>query len=86
MIKKEVVVSLKPQDEAKNPIAYLVQLASKYNSAVYISLDGNKTVNAKSIMGMMIVNLEKGTKMTLTADGNDEENAIEELCKFLCGE
>ena len=44
-----------------------------------------KRVNAKSIMGMMSLNLVNGDLLTVSADGNDEEGAMEEIQCFLKG-
>ena len=66
------------------PVALLVQEASKYDSKVYIEAEGKK-VNAKSIMGMMSLTLDNGQKLTVTAEGEDEELAVENLKKFLNG-
>lgn len=81
MIKKAMVVELKGGLEAR-PIAELVQVASKYDSRIYIEL-GTKRVNAKSIMGMMSLELDNGDTMTVSADGHDEEAAISEIEDFV---
>ncbi len=60
----------------------LVQVASQFESTVYLGSD-NKKVNAKSIMGMMSMGLRSGAEVMVTADGSDEENAIAEIEKFL---
>jgi len=62
-------------DMESRPIAHLVQEASQYTSRVSIEMN-NKKINAKSIMGMMSLELEKGTTFTVVADGIDEENAV----------
>ena len=51
MIQKDIKIKLSGGLEAR-PIAVLVQVASQYDSTVYLQID-NKKVNAKSIMGMM---------------------------------
>lgn len=83
MMRKEVEIQLENGLEAR-PIALLVQVASKYESSVYIEA-GEKKVNAKSIMGMMTLVLSAGDKVTITADGKDEEAAIEGLEAYLSG-
>ena len=55
MIKKSIEIKLAHGLEAR-PVAELVQLASKYDSTVHIEAQSKK-VNAKSIMGMMTLNL-----------------------------
>lgn len=65
-------------------IALLVQEASKYESSIYMQT-GARKVNAKSIMGMMTLGLDMGEELEVTADGEDEEAAIEGIEKFLNG-
>ena len=64
------------------PVALLVQEASKYDSTIYMEAEGRK-VNAKSIMGMMTLGLANGEELVVSADGEDEEQAIESIEKFL---
>jgi catabolite repression HPr-like protein len=84
MTKKETVIRLENGLEAR-PIALLVQVASQYESAVYIEY-GDKRVNAKSIMGMMTLVLVAGDTVTVTADGSDEEMAVDAIVTYLAGE
>ncbi len=66
MIRKSIKVQISNGLEAR-PVAVLVQVASQYESAVYVEL-AKKRVNAKSIMGMMTLGLVTGQKL----DGNDD--------------
>ena len=84
MTKKETIIRLENGLEAR-PIALLVQVASQYESSVYIEY-GDKRVNAKSIMGMMTLVLVAGDKVTVTADGSDEETAVDAIVTYLAGE
>lgn len=84
MTKKETVIRLENGLEAR-PIALLVQVASQFDSSVYIEY-GQKKVNAKSIMGMMTLVLVAGDKVVVTADGSDEEAAVDAIVTYLCGE
>ena len=81
MTKKAVEIKLQSGLEAR-PVAMLVQVASRYDSSVYLECEGKK-VNAKSIMGMMTLNLSKGICLTVVADGADEVNAVNGLETFL---
>lgn len=81
MKKCEVVVNVKDDKDAR-PIAFLVQIASQFDSKIYIEC-GEKHVNAKSIMGMMTLSLTNGMSIAVTADGQDEEEAIDEIKAFL---
>ena len=73
MTKRTVTIELASGLEAR-PIAMLVQLASSYESTIYVQSD-NKKINAKSIMGMMTLDLPVGEQVIVTADGVDEEKA-----------
>ena len=66
------------------PIAMLVQIASQYESTVYIEYD-EKHVNAKSIMGMMTLALKNGDRVDVVTDGSDEAQAADSLSDYLVG-
>ena len=81
MITKTITVGIPAGLEA-HPVAMLVQVASQFESTIYLGSD-NKKVNAKSIMGMMSMGLESGAEVTVTAEGADEETAVAQIEKFL---
>ncbi len=83
MIQKSIRIKLETGLEAR-PVAMLVQVASQFESSVYINA-GDRKVNAKSIMGMMSLGLDSGEAVTVAADGKDEEAAVAEIEKFLSG-
>lgn len=83
MKKIEVKIKLQNGLEAR-PVAMLVQVASKYESKIYLESDGKK-VNAKSIMGMMSLGLDNGELVTVTAEGTDENEAADAIEQYLCG-
>ncbi|MBQ8326082.1 MAG: HPr family phosphocarrier protein [Lachnospiraceae bacterium] len=66
------------------PVAMLVQLASQFDSTIYLETD-NKRVNAKSIMGMMSLGLIMGADVVVEADGTDEDVAVEKIVNYLSG-
>lgn len=80
-MKKSVVIRMQGEFEAR-PIANLVQVANQYSSQIYLEVDG-KRVNAKSIMGMMSLALMNGDTVVLDVQGEDEEEAVVGLEKFL---
>lgn len=84
MIKKEFTISSESGLHAR-PATKLVQQASRYSSSVELQY-GQKTVNVKSIMGVMSLGMGQGSKFTLLIDGPDEEEAIGELATFLQAE
>ena len=83
-MRKEIVVQLAGGLEAR-PIAVLVQVASQFESSIYLEAD-EKRVNAKSIMGMMTLALKAGEKLIVEANGSDEEAAIEGIEKYISGQ
>ena len=82
-MRKDVVIRMSDSMEA-TPIAHLVQLANQFSSKVYFEMD-TKKVNAKSIMGMMTLNLTSGEAVTVIAEGTDEESAVADMENFLQG-
>jgi phosphocarrier protein HPr len=60
----------------------LTQTASGYHSDIWIERNGRR-VNAKSIMGVMMLAASKGSKITLEADGKDEKAAMGALIELI---
>lgn len=60
------------------PATWLVQAASKFNSDINLEYNG-KSVNLKSIMGVMSLGVGQGADVTITADGDDAKEAIEAI-------
>lgn len=81
MTKKEITIQLPSGLEAR-PVAMLVQVASQYESEIHVISEG-RTVNAKSIMGMMTLGLDTGEKVMVTANGSDEAEAIQNIEAYL---
>ena len=57
---------------------YFVQKANEFNSNIWLE-SGSRKMNAKSLLGIMSLGIVTGTTVTLTADGADEEAAIDAL-------
>ena len=81
MVKTPITIHLSEGLDAR-PIALLVQEASQYTSKILIEVE-NKQINAKSIMGMMTLGLDAGEEVLVSAAGNDENDAIAEIEKYL---
>ncbi|MBD3377710.1 HPr family phosphocarrier protein [candidate division KSB1 bacterium] len=60
------------------PAGQLVKTASKFKSSVYISKNGNE-VNAKSIMGVLMLEAGFGSEVTVRIEGEDEFAALEAI-------
>ena len=83
MLKKTITIGLSSGLEAR-PVAMLVQIASQYESVLYVERQ-NTRVNAKSIMGMMTLGMGTGEQITVSADGADEMAAMEGIESYLLG-
>ncbi len=59
-----------------------VELASGFSSHVELTKDRHK-VNGKSIMGIMMLAASRGTELTLSADGEDEDEAVAGLAALI---
>ena len=81
MVTKNITIKIPTGLEAR-PVALLVQVASRYESSIYVECE-DKKVNAKSIMGMMSWGIAAGEEVTVIANGEDEEEAIENIEKYL---
>ena len=75
MIKKPITIQISNGLEAR-PVAMLVQVASQYESRIQVE-SGDKHVNAKSIMGMMTLGLTAGEEVVVSANGDDEQTAMD---------
>lgn len=62
--------------------AKLTQLAGSYNSEVWMARDGRR-VNAKSIMGVMMLAAAKGTNIEFEIDGPDEQAAMDAITALI---
>lgn len=87
MAKKVIVevVIRNPQGLHARPAAMFVQIASRYNSNVSVQ-KGDERVNGKSIMGILTLGIEQNSKVILEADGDDADEVVTELTRFLTKE
>jgi phosphocarrier protein len=83
MISRAFTISNKLGLHAR-PSAQLTQAAGKFESEVWIAKDGRR-VNAKSIMGVMMLAAGQGSIVTVDADGADEAAAIEAIGALIEG-
>ncbi|ASK62751.1 phosphocarrier protein Chr [Virgibacillus phasianinus] len=81
MVERLVTIKLETGLQSR-PAAHFVQEANRYTAHLFLEKDG-KRVNAKSIMGLMSLAIGTGEKVTLIADGTDEEAALDELVTFV---
>jgi len=64
--------------------AKLTQVAGKYKSEIWLSRSGRR-VNAKSIMGVMMLAAAKGATIKVETDGRDEEEAMQAIEALIAG-
>lgn len=64
------------------PATSLVNEAGKYSSDITLEYNG-KSVNLKSIMGVMSLGIQKGAQITITANGSDGEEAINGIAQVM---
>ena len=81
MIVDKVIVNNKAGLHAK-PASLFVQKANNFKSEIYIKKDATR-VNAKSIMGVMILAVQKGDEIQIEANGDDEKKAVERLKQLI---
>jgi phosphocarrier protein len=62
--------------------AKLVTLASKFNSDIRVRKD-SREVSGKSIMGVMMLAAARGSSITLIAEGEDAQTALDELASLI---
>ncbi len=81
MLTKEVEIINKLGLHARAS-AKFTQIAGQFNSDVFLARNGRR-VNAKSIMGVMMLAASKGSKVIIEVDGNDEIPAMQALVQLI---
>ena len=81
MSEKVVTVNLKSGLQARQA-ALFVQEANRFSADIFVEKD-HKKVNAKSIMGIMSLEIARGTQVTLSADGTDADDAVNALAAII---
>ncbi len=80
MLEKELTIRNRAGIHAR-PAALIVQTATKFACKISFHKE-NETVNAKSIMGIITLGAGHNTKLTVLADGEDEQDAVEALTRL----
>ena len=81
MIKQPVTIINKLGLHAR-AASKLVNLCSQHSSDVFLDKNGNR-VNAKSIMGVMMLAASKGTELVLEVDGDDESECLQAIVELI---
>ena len=63
-------------------VTYFVQRANEFRCSIHLEC-GTRRMNAKSLLGIMSMCIDRGASVTLIADGPDEQVAVETLCQML---
>lgn len=84
MAEKTVTVGLSAGLHAR-PAALFVQEANKFTSEIFVEKQG-KSVNAKSIMGIMSLAISHGTDVLIRAEGPDADAAVNRLTELVATE
>ena len=81
MVEREIIIKNKTGLHAR-PAAILVQKANEYHSDIFLE-KGDDKINAKSIMGVMMLAAAEGSTIKVIASGEDEQEAAEKIAKLL---
>jgi phosphocarrier protein HPr len=81
MIERVITIKNKSGLHAR-PAAILVQKANSFKADIFLEKDEDR-VNAKSIMGVMMLAAALGTEVKVIAEGRDEKEAVKAICKLL---
>ncbi len=82
MAQKTVVITNRLGIHAR-PAALVVQAAAKFSADIYLSKGNILNVNGKSIMSVMMLAAEQGSQVTVRAEGEDAEAAVETVAELL---
>ncbi|MBR4303969.1 MAG: HPr family phosphocarrier protein [Clostridia bacterium] len=66
------------------PATFFIQKANEYRSTVMVEREDRK-VNAKSLLGVLSLGIIKDSTITISAEGPDEEEAVNALCSLIAG-
>ena len=81
MITKEVVINNQVGLHAR-PATFFIQTANEFKSSIWVEKE-DRSVNAKSLLGVLSLGIVKGTKVVIKAEGADEEAAIATLSELI---
>ena len=83
MVQKEFIINNKLGLHAR-PAAMFVKVSSRFASEIWVEKD-DEQVNGKSIMGLMMLAAGEGSRVVVTAKGDDAEQAIEGIEALIVG-
>lgn len=80
MTTKEVIIKNRAGIHAR-PAALLVQIANSFDSEIFLEKENNR-INGKSIMGIITLGASYNTKLTVIAEGSDEQDAVDAIVRL----
>lgn len=81
MVQQDVNVKIKV-GLASNNLALFIQKASRYSADIFVE-KGELRANAKSLLGLLSLQIANNDTVKLIAEGDDEAQAIEDLAQYL---
>ena len=81
MFSREVTVNNQVGLHAR-PATFFIQKANEFKSSIWVEKDERK-VNAKSLLGVLSLGIVRGTAITISADGADDEVAVIALAELI---
>lgn len=81
MISREVTIKNNVGLHAR-PATFFIQKANTFKSSIWVERE-DRRINAKSLLGVLSLGIVKGMTITIIADGQDEEEAIEGLAALV---
>ena len=81
MISRDVTIKNNVGLHAR-PATFFIQKANSYRSSIWVERE-DRRVNAKSLLGVLSLGIVKGMSITLIADGNDEQDALDGLAALI---
>ena len=80
MVQRELAVTNRLGLHAR-AAAKLVHIAGSYSSQVYLAMDGEE-VDAKSILGILLLAAAQGSEVTIRCEGGDEQEALDAIAEL----
>ena len=81
MYTQEIIVNNEVGLHAR-PATFFIQKANEFKSGIWVEKD-DRRVNAKSLLGVLSLGITKGSTITISAEGPDEEEAVNALCALI---
>lgn len=81
MLQQTITVQV-PCDHMNSAITQFIQRANSFSSRITVSF-GENNVNAKSLLGLLSMELQQGSELTISADGKDAAEALAALAGIL---